>query len=232
MLDIFTAPGRLFARLRERPVWLLPLALVTLANLAATAVSIRYVDWPAQREVILERIEQADMTEDQREEALARAEQFATNPLVRWGLPLAGGLITQLVAFFFLALIYNLSLPLCGSATVETSGAPGSYRRVLAVTAHAGLVALPAAFLRVALILLSRSASATTSLLAAFPGLESGFLQVVLGRLDPFAIWGLVLTGLGLKVVFDLKGRKSYLLVAAVWLVLTLAFALLAGLGR
>lgn len=224
MFSVFASPGPLFARLGERPAWLLPLALAVVANLAATAVSINYVDWSAQREIILERLERTEMTEAQREEALARSEQFATNPLLRWGLPLAGGLVTQLVAFFFLALIYNLSLPLLG--------AHGGYRRVLAVTAHAGLVAIPAAALRVALILVSRSAASTTSLLAAFPGAKAGFLQVVLSRIDPFAFWGLALTGLGLKVVFDIKGAKSYWLVAAIWVLVTLAFALLAGLNR
>jgi hypothetical protein len=224
MFDIFGSPSALFSRLREKPVWLLPLILATVASLAATAVSINYVDWSAQRDTMLERFDQSNMTAEQKEEALERMEQFSTNPLMRYGLPLAGALVTQLVAFFFLALIYNLSLPLLGTT--------GNYRRVMAVTAHAGLVALPAALLRILLVVLRRSAEATTSLLAAFPGLEGRFLQVILSRLDPFVIWQLVLTGLGLKLVFDIKGSKSYWLVIGLWLLITLVFGLLAGLTR
>jgi hypothetical protein len=224
MFDIFGSPSALFSRLREKPVWLLPLILATVASLAATAVSINYVDWSAQRDTMLERFDQSNMTAEQKEEALERMEQFSTNPLMRYGLPLAGALATQLVAFFFLALIYNLSLPLLGTT--------GNYRRVMAVTAHAGLVALPAALLRILLVVLRRSAEATTSLLAAFPGLEGRFLQVILSRLDPFVIWQLVLTGLGLKLVFDIKGSKSYWLVIGLWLLITLVFGLLAGLTR
>jgi hypothetical protein len=224
MFDIFGSPSALFSRLREKPVWLLPLILATVASLAATAVSINYVDWSAQRDTMLERFDQSNMTAEQKEEALERMEQFSTNPLMRYGLPLAGALVTQLVAFFFLALIYNLSLPLLGTT--------GNYRRVMAVTAHAGLIALPAALLRILLVVLRRSAEATTSLLAAFPGLEGRFLQVILSRLDPFVIWQLVLTGLGLKLVFDIKGSKSYWLVIGLWLLITLVFGLLAGLTR
>lgn len=222
MFAVFSSPAKCFARLRDRPAWLLPLVLITVANLAATAVSTRYFDWAGQRELAAERMQERGMSEADIEQALERMEQFTGSPLARFGLPLAGGLLTQLVAFFFLALIYNLGLPLLGGA--------GDYRRVLAVTAHAGLVALPAAALRILLMVLNRSAEAMTSLLLAFPGLENRSLQVVIGRVDPFVIWQLVLTGLGLKLVFGLKGSKSYWLVVGVWLLVTLAFALLAGL--
>ncbi|MFO7675978.1 MAG: YIP1 family protein [bacterium] len=224
MHEVFSSPGRLFSRLREKPVWLLPLALAAAANLAATAVSLNYVDWSAQRDVTTEQLQQRGMSEADIEQALERMEAFTGNPLMRFGVPLAGALVTQLVAFFFLALIYNLSLPLLG--------VPGGYVRVLAVTAHAGLVAIPAALLRILLIILRRSAEATTSLLAAVPTGGRGFLQVVLSRVDPFVFWGLVLTGLGLKIVFDVRGSKSYWLVGSLWLVLTLVFALLAGFTR
>ncbi|MFO7637817.1 MAG: YIP1 family protein [bacterium] len=224
MLSVFTSPGQLFARLRERPVWLLPLALAVVASLAATAVSTNYFDWSEQRDAAVEAMQQRGMSETDIEQALVQMERFTGNPLMRFGMPLAGGLITQLVAFFFLALIYNLALPLLG--------AQGSYRGVMSVTAHAGLVAVPAAALRILLMVMTRSAQAGTSLLLAFPGLEQGFLQVVLSRVDPFVIWQVVLTGLGLKVFFDIKGSKSYWLVAAIWVFITLVFGLLAGLGR
>jgi len=80
-------------------------------------------------------------------------------------------------------------------------------------------------------VLLKRSAEVSTSLLLAAPNIKSGFLQVLFSRVDPFAFWQLILMALGLKVVFDLKGPKSYLMVFIVWLAFTLIFASL-GLFR
>lgn len=224
MFGIYASPTGTFARLKEKPAWLLPLIIALVCNLAATAVSVQHVDWQEQRDRAVERMQARGMTEEQVEQALGNMDRFYTNPLLRTGAPLVSALVVQLVAVFLLTLVYNLALPLLGAS--------GSYLRTLAVVTHAGLVALPAAAVRIILVLLKRSAEVSTSLLALAPGLRSGFLGVVLGRIDLFAIWQLVLAGLGLKVVYDMKGSKSYWLVFGVWVALTLVFGLLGLVGR
>lgn len=223
MLDIYLAPTRLFERLKEKPTWLIPLIVVVVANLAVTGLSTQYFDWDAQREAAVERMQGRGMTEEQIDQALEGMEKFTGNPVARIGFPLVSALLTQVIFILFVTLIYNLALPLLGAS--------GSYKRSLAVISWASLVAVPGAIVRSVLVLLKRSAEVNTSLLAAFPGIESKFLGVVLGRIDLFAIWQLILVGLGLKIVFDIKGSKSYWLAIAVWALLTLVFALLAMLG-
>ena len=51
--------------------------------------------------------------------------------------------------------------------------------------------------------------------LLAFSGEHADRARVA--RVDVFAIWELILCAIGLKVVFGLKGSKSYALVFAVW---------------
>lgn len=223
MFQILTAPAAAFARLREKSSWWLPLLISALATVAATAVSVQYVDWSAQRETAVEQMQERGMSEEDIEQALERMEQFTSSPLARYGLPIAGGLLTHVIAAFFLALIYNLALPLLG--------ANGNYLRTLAITTHAGLVAVPAALIRIILMLLRRTAEVNTSLLLAFPGVENRLLSVVLARVDIFTIWQVILIGLGLKVVYDLKGSKSYWLAVAVWALFTIVFGLLAAFG-
>jgi len=108
-------------------------------------------------------------------------------------------------------------------------GTSSSFLRTLAVVANAGLVAIPSALVNSLLILLRRSAEVTTSLLAFFPGLRTGFPAVALSRVELFTLWQLALAGLGLKVVYDLKGSRSWWLVLGLYLFLTLVFGLLGG---
>ncbi len=220
MFGIYASPTATFSRLKERSVWLVPLIVALVANLAVTALSVQYVDWEKQQEQAVEQMEGRGMTEEQIEKATENMEQFYSNQLMRTGLPLVGSLVTQLIAIFFFTLVYNLALPLLGAS--------GNFLRTLSVVTHAGLIALPAAAVKAILILVRRSADVSTSLLLAAPNIKSGFLAVMLARIDIFVIWQLILAGLGLKVVFDLKGSKSYWLVFGVWALVTVIFGLFA----
>lgn len=224
MFAIYTSPVTAFERLKDRPVWLLPLVLAIIANLAVTFVTARYVNWEEQRATAVERMKARNMSAEEIEQAIAGMDRFAASPLLRYGAPLVGTLITSLVSVFFLALIYNICLPLLG--------VDGNFRRTLSVVAMSGLVALPSALVRIPLALATKSAQVSTSLLVAFPNLKSLFLTVILSRIDLFTLWQLVLAGLGLKVVFDISGNRSWWLVFSIWGVLTLVLALLGGTVR
>jgi hypothetical protein len=224
MFGVYASPTAAFLRLKEKPVWLLPLVLAVIANMAVSLVSIQYVDWTETRQVAIDSMRQRNMTEDQINQALEGMDKFQSNGLLKYGVPLATSLVTSLVSVFFLALIYNVSLPLLGVT--------GNFMRTLSVIAVSGLVALPSALVRIPLTLLQKSAQVSTSLLVAAPNLKSPFLTIILSRIDLFAIWQLVLAGLGLKVVFDIRGTKSWWLVFSIWGVLTIVMALLGGAGR
>jgi len=225
MFQVYTAPASVFARVKEKPVWLLPMVLALVANLAVVFVSTQYVDWTEQRQVAIDRMRERNMTEDQIQKATEGMDKFYSSPLMRFGLPLVGALFTGVIAVLFMTIIYNVALPLVG--------ARGDFVRTLSVVTHAGLVTIPASIVHIVLVLARRSAEVTTSLLLAAPGLKGGFLAVVLSRVDPFAIWQLILAGLGLGIVFEVRGSKPYWIVFSVWGLLTLVFALLGGrMGR
>lgn len=223
MFDIYSAPSRAFARLKEKPNWLLPVALVLVFNLAATLVTTQYVDWTAQRDVAVEQMQKRGMTQEQIDQAMQGMDKFYGSPVARFGLPLVGALFTGIIGILLLTLIYNVSLPMLGASS--------NFGRTLSVVAWAGMALIPGALIRIALVLLKKSADVTTGLLLLAPNLKNGFLTALLAQVDPFAVWQLILAGLGLKVVFDLKGSRSYILVFAVWVVLTLIFSLLGARG-
>ncbi len=222
MLDIYLAPGRAFARLKDKPNWLVPLVIVLVFNMLFVFISSQYVDWGKQRQAALERMRERNMPQEQIDKATEGMDKFYSSPAMRYGMPVVSGLFVSVIALLLLAVVYNVSLPLFGGA--------GDFKRTWALVCNASLVAVPATIVRGGLVLLKRSSEVTTSLLAAAPNLRHGFLAGLLAQLDLFDFWKFMLIAIGLKVVFGLKGSKSYTLVFAVWLVVMLILALL-GMG-
>jgi len=219
MFDIYLSPSRAFGRLKEKPTWLVPLIIVLVFNMLIAFLSGQYVDWDRQRELAVDRMRERNMSEEQIQKATEGMEKFYSSPAMRYGAPTVSALVISIIGVLFLAVIYNVSLPLLGGTS--------DFKRTWAIVCNASLIAVPSAIVRGVLVLLKRSAEVTTSLLLAAPGLKHGFLAVVLGRIDIFAIWQLILCAIGLNVIFGLKGSRSYLLVFSVWAVLTVIFALL-----
>jgi hypothetical protein len=219
MLDIYLAPGRAFARLREKPSWLFPLALVLIFNMLMAFVASQYVDWEKQRKTAVEQMRARNMSEEQIQKATEGMEKFYKTPVMRYGVPAVSTLVISIISALFLAVVYNVSLPLLGGA--------GDFKRSWAIVCNASLVAVPAAIVRGLLMLLKSSAEVSTGLLAAAPGIKQPFLKGLLAQLDVFDLWKFILIAIGLNVVFGLKGSKSYVLVFAVWLVVMLVLALL-----
>jgi len=219
MLDIYLAPGRAFARLKEKPTWLVPLIVALVFNMLFAFLSSQYVDWDKQRQVALEQMRDRNVPEEQIEKAMEGLDKYYSSPAMRYGMPVVSTLVIGLIAALFLAVVYNVSLPLFGGT--------GDFKRMWAVVCNASLVAVPATIIRGLLVLLKRSAEVTTSLLVAAPNLKHGFLAALLAQLDLFEVWKFMLIAIGIKVVFGLKDSKSYTLVFVVWLVVMLLLALL-----
>ena len=225
MLDIYVAPGRAFARLKEKPSWLIPIIIVLLFNMMLALLSAQYVDWDKQRQTAIDGMRERNMSEEQIQKAAEGMDKFYSSPAMRYGMPAVSALFVSLIAALFLAVIYNVSLPLFGGT--------GDFKRTWAIVCNASLIAVPAAIVRGALVLLKRSADVTTSLLAAAPAIKQPFLKGLLAQLDIFDFWKFALIAIGLTIVLGIKKPKSYTLVFAVWGVVVLILALLGmGAGR
>jgi hypothetical protein len=219
MLDIYLAPGRAFARLKEKPTWLMPLVIVLVFNMLFVFVSSHYVDWDKQRQAALERMRERNVPQEQIDKATAGMDKYYSSPAMRYGMPVVSVLFISLIAMLFLAVVYNVGLPLFGGTS--------DFKRAWAIVCNASLVMVPATIVRGGLILLKHSSEVTTSLLMAAPGLKQPFLKALLSQLDIFDFWRFMLIAIGLKVVFGVKSSKSYTLVFAVWLIVMLVLSLL-----
>ena len=219
MLDILLAPGRAFSRLKEKPTWLVPLIIVLIFNMLFVFVSSQYIDWGKQRQAAVERMRERNMPQEQIDKATEGMDKFYASPAMRYGMPVVSALFIGVIALLFLAVIYNVSLPLFGGTS--------DFKRTWAIVCNASLVAVPATIVRGGMVLLKRSAEVTTSLLMAAPGLKQPFLKALLSQLDIFDFWKFLLIAIGLTVVFNVKSSKSYTLVFGVWLIVILLLSLL-----
>ncbi len=219
MLDIFFAPGRAFARLKEKPSWLVPLIIVLVFNMVFALLASQYVDWGKQRQAALEQMRERNVPQEQIDKAMEGMDKFYSSPAMRYGLPVVSTLFIGLVAMLFLAVIYNVSLPLFGGTS--------DFKRMWAIVCNASLVAVPATIVRGISVLLKRSAEVTTSLALAAPGLKQPFIKAFLTQLDIFDFWKFLLISIALKVVFGVKNSKAYTLVFVVWVVIILILSLL-----
>lgn len=85
-------------------------------------------------------------------------------------------------------------------------GGEARYRQVLAVVSHAGVISLLQTVFTLPMNYLRQSMSSATNLAVFFPNLAEGtFLASVLGFIDLFWIWYLVVLAMGLAAVYRRK---------------------------
>lgn len=200
IFDIFFSPRNYFLRLKERPEFIIPLIIILVFTLLQSYVATRYT----KVSEIIKRMEERGAPREQ----IERVEEFMRRP-TRIIIGLVSALIVTIIFLLIISLIFNFSLPLLGSE--------GNFVKTFATVCGAGLVTAFGSLIRSIIIILRQSPFVTTSL-ALFLPTEKGLLFNFLSRFDFFTIWQIILIAFGLKIVFDIKGNKSYYLVIGIWL--------------
>lgn len=215
ILDLFFSPTRYFLKLREKPIWLLPLILILISALLQSFVATRYVKF----DEIITKMRERGMTEEQ----IERVKNFYQSPkaLVLTSFSV---IFTTFIALFLLSLLLNFALPLLGKE--------GIFLKTFSVVVNAGLVSALGNLLRSLLILIKKSPFVATNLSLILPqNLKKTFLFSLFSQLDIFLIYQFALIGLGLTLIYELKGKKGYYLpfsLYSLWVIL-IAFLSLRG---
>lgn len=214
ILAVLVSPRRTFEALAARPTWLPPLLLLLVLGGLAGVLVTQKMD---MREVVRERLEQRGAVDEERlEQAVQVAEKFAS-VFALGGVALSGGL------YFGVGLIFWVAFRMMGSDI--------DYLRSLAVSLHGLLPNGIAALLAIPVILgretigaaEARSGNLLASSLAVFAGEDTGQgLRALLGSLDVFALWSLVLLALGFQVVGRVSRTTSWAVVLTLWLLYVL----------
>jgi uncharacterized membrane protein len=202
ILDIFFAPSKYFAALKEKPKWLIPLIIIVVASIIVTIVVMLSFS-PEKR---MEQLRERNLTPEQMEQA----QKMMSGPI-----PMISGIVASIiitpVIFLLLALIFNFTLPLLAVS--------GKYMTTFCIVVGAGLVTIVQMLVRMILVLVKSTANVHTSFALFVPMLnKSTYFYRLLAKLDFFTIWQMALLALGLKLVYEIPSKKSYYLVFGLWL--------------
>jgi hypothetical protein len=216
------SPKPTFASIARRPTWLVPLLLLTLVSMGTVATLGHTMGWRALIEQQIQknpsaqrRIEQ--LTPEQRQQMIEQ--QVKIVPITVYVVGALGSAITMVtLAAVFLG-VFNL-----------VSGVPMGFKTSLSVVAYAwtprliyGLLAIPILFLK------DPSTVDPQNIVASNPAVfladgTAAWLVTLLGSIDLFSIWVVLLLSVGYSAVNPkkLSFGKAFGAIFGVWLVYVL----------
>lgn len=177
LVQLFTAPSRLFDSLKEQPAWVVALLV------GAVAVGVGVIVIPAE---VWSEMARAQLVAAGQE---VPAEIGGLGKMIRYGAAIAGvfgWVIATLVVAAVLTGVFGFVL-----------GDQVSFRQLLSAYSHASLVGAVGVLLVAPLRIMQGNPQLTLSLGSFAPGL-GGFAGAFLGGLDLFSLWTYFLVGLAI----------------------------------
>jgi len=234
LVGVFTAPSETFRKLSLFPPkvidWFLPMFLVLLVAVFANLVkmsnaTIKYEaiqkQMDIQQKMLDKYVSEGKMSREQADQQLETMSGYMDSPVVKV-IGAIGGLIAGFIVFFIMAGIYYLF------ARFALKG-DGTYGYTMAAY---GLVSYILVLQHILATLLSLATSKLVNDLsiASIAGIDKMTpLGIVLGFIDPIAIWFYVVLGIAFAKVFKSDNSRKYIImVLAVWIGFTLIFFALA----
>jgi len=218
IMDIFFAPTKVFTSLKEKPRWIVPfvIVLVVVALSAALTVSV-------SKETIITKQEEAMRERGMSEEQIEQALKMSSGPILLISSTIGGAVYTGILLLIF-TLVLNLFIPLFGGI--------GAFKTVFSVACFSALVKVPAAILKVILIMITKSLYVTTSLALFVPNLaKDTFVYKLLAGFDFFIIWEMILVSIGISITNGIKRDRAYIIVFIIWIVSIFIGIVLGGIG-
>jgi hypothetical protein len=216
LVRVLFEPTAVFERVRERPRFLLPAI-----GLSVIVIVITYFMQPFTQAAMASRMAQIAQ---QNPQAAANAAKFQSIGLVF-------APIGVFIALLIAAVIYWLLVML-------VAGGDAKFKTLLSVAAY---TALPAILLQAATIavLKMKGVEAVSSMEDLRPPLglnllapnATGFTGAVLAGINPFSLWGMVLTAIGIQVTHKTSKAGAYTVAIIAMLLGVLIGAMFAGMG-
>jgi hypothetical protein len=202
-IQVFYAPGELFARLSERPAWIGALLL------GGILVALSFLMIPAE-------VWQQTIREQMMSSGRPMPEGFDMGGAARW-FGLAGGVLFWFVLAFFVAgvitVVFHFLL-----------GDEGRFKQYLAVVSHALIIAAVGGLVVLPLRLAQEDPQLTLNLALFVPGDADSYPLRVLRMVDLFMIWSYLAMAVGMTKV---DRRRSWGSAAAFLIVFAIGVAMI-----
>jgi hypothetical protein len=225
LIGALVSPGKTFRSIAERPTWLVAFLVVVLSPVVPAMLAVPKMDWEGIVKANLERMD-VQVPQEQVDQQVAITEKI-------------GGFMTYVSPLMIAVLVLAMALVFWGAFTL--AGGEAGFKRTLAVTSHAMMPFVVLQLLSIPMILrLStigaediETGSYLRSNLAAFaPEGANPIVMSLLGKIDVFSIWIVVLLVIGFIAAARVKSRTAAIVVLLLWLFLWVGTSVgFAGLG-
>jgi hypothetical protein len=219
LIGALVAPGETFRSIAERPTWLPPLLVLALLGGAVGLVLQMRTDPEEMVRGQLEMVK-VDLPQEQVDEMIEEAENRTTGAKI--GLA-AVGAVLQPFLFAVLAVLFWIGFRMFGSEM--------DYLRSLATTLHgylplalASLINLPLMFTRETLTFeeAANGGVLVSSLKALAPEDAPAVTEVLLGSIDLFTVWAMILLAIGYREVAKVSSAVASGIIILFWLIFVL----------
>jgi hypothetical protein len=214
-VGIITAPKATFASVAAHPRWFWMLVLTTLIVIVCTAGPM--FTESGKQAALDQQVRQTEAfgitVNDDMYAQMERNMRFA--PYTTAGAVLVFTPIILLIVSGILFAIFNAAM-----------GGEASFKQLLAVVVHAGVISSLGQLFTAPLNLLRGAAGSATNLAVLLPMIdESSFLGRLLGTIDLFIVWYVIVLAIGLAVLYRRRTQPIAISLFAVYGVIAIAIA-------
>ena len=196
-IGVLFSPRQTFAQVAKQPRWLGMLLLVVIIGAVATGGFLStQVGQQAYLDEAVRRVEAGGgRMSDQQYQAVERMLPYMG--YITAGSVLVIGPLMTLVLAGILYVVFGAVL-----------GGEGTFKQVFSVVAHCGAVSAVGQLLMLPLNFIRQSMSGATNLAVFFPMLDEGsFIARLLGSIDLFLVWWVMVLAIGMAVLYRRKTR-------------------------
>ena len=198
VIGVFTSPSATFTEFSRRPQILIPLILTVVLMAVAGAVGVKYSSMAQYEMMKTSTVLPPAALEQMRQDALD------ANPVTGAIAPAAFvvviGLLAALVAWFLGSFVF---------------GGQSKFGAVWAVGLMGGLISVVGGLIRLPMVFAKGTIFVSLGLSAVLPTKSfTSVLYSIFYYLDVFAVWGIIVTGIGYAAVFGLTKGKGVALAA------------------
>jgi hypothetical protein len=195
VLGVLTSPRETFADVAARPRWFGMMALVVLVSAVCTGGFL--MTEVGQQAYLDNQIEATQRFTGE----VSEAQEAGMRQMLPYAAP-----ITAVSMAVFIPLMWAVMAGILFAVFSAALGGTSTFKQVFAVVAHSSAVSVVQQLFVTPLNYVRESMSSATNLAVFLPMLdESSFLARLLGMVDLFLIWWVVLLAIGLGVLFKRK---------------------------
>lgn len=207
IIGIFTSPAETMRDIAARPSWLLPLLLVTVVSAGGTYF---LKDVIVQQEI--EKMHKKNMTEEQIQQAMPFMDMM--------------GIIAPVSTLIFMPIMYLVIAGVGLFVGNVILGGETKFSTLFAVTCWSGIITVLSYLVNIPVMVNRETMESATGLSPFFAAEENKtFFHHLLGQIDLFMLWGLVVLGFGVAAAYKFPTKKAMTMVFVVWAIFAIGAA-------